>query len=131
VAKRKPEPKPEPKPKGEAVEEYGSKVEVKLENIIVDYSPTQRRNLKEVVGKNIIIYSVDFRSGKRGMFAVIDALVEDSGEEAQFYTFSKPVVEELEGLAFIFEDGKRLRVRICMNEKKGYLYLCEPTKKGG
>jgi hypothetical protein len=119
VAKRRSEPRTEP------VEEY----KPKTEEAVVDYQVATRRNLKEVVGKNIIIYSVDFRSGKRGMFAVIDAVVEETGEESQFYTFSKPVIEELESLAFIFEDGKRLRVRICVNEKKGYLYLCEPVKR--
>jgi hypothetical protein len=129
VARRKPESKPEPKP--ETVEEYKPKVEVKPEDVIVDYQVATRRNLKEVIGRNIIVYSVDFRSGRRGTFAVIDAVVEDTGEEAQFYTFSKPVVEELERLASIFEEGKRLRVRICQNDRKGYLYLCEPAKRGG
>ena len=116
--------------RSEPVEEYKPKPEAKPEEVIVDYQVATRRNLKEVIGKNIVVYSVDFRSGRRGTFAVIDAVVEESGEEAQFYTFSKPVVEELERLSSIFEEGKRLRVRICVNERKGYLYLCEPVKRG-
>jgi hypothetical protein len=129
VARRKPEPKPEHKE--ERVEEYKPAPEVKPEDVIIDYQVASRRNLKEVIGKNIVIYSVDFRSGRRGTFAVIDAIVEETGEEAQFYTFSKPVIEELERLSSIFEEGKRLRVRICVNERKGYLYLCEPVKRSG
>ena len=116
--------------RSEPVEEYKPASESKPEPVVVDYQAVTRRNLKEVIGKNIIVYSVDFRSGRRGTFAVIDAVVEESGEEAQFYTFSKPVVEELERLSSIFEEGKRLRVRICQNERKGYLYLCEPAKRG-
>lgn len=128
MAKRGSEPKPEPKE--ERVEEYKPKTEVKPEDVIVDYRITTRRNLKEVIGKNIIVYGVDFRTGRRGTFAVIDAVIEESGEETQFYTFSKPVVEELERLASIFEQGKRLRVSVCVNDRKGYLYLCPPVRKG-
>jgi hypothetical protein len=125
MARRKPEPK------GERVEEYKPAPAPEPEPVVVDYQVATRRNLKEVIGKNIVIYSVDFRSGRRGTFAVIDAIVEESGEEAQFYTFSKPVIEELERLLPLFESGKRLRVRICVNERKGYLYLCEPVKRSG
>ena len=95
----------------------------------MDYAPTQRRNLREVVGRTIVVYGVDFREGRRGTFAVIDAVVEESGEETQFYTFSRPVVDELRRLLPLFEEGKKLRVNICINEKKGYLYLCSPPKR--
>jgi hypothetical protein len=123
MARRKPEPREE------RVEEYKPAPEAKPEPVVVDYQVATRRNLKEVIGKNIVIYSVDFRSGRRGTFAVIDAVIEDTGEETQFYTFSKPVIEELERLSNIFESGKRLRTSVCINDRKGYLYLCPPVKK--
>jgi hypothetical protein len=106
-------------------------VVVKPEEIVVDYTPTQRRNLKEAIGKTIVIYGVDFREGRRGSFAVVDAVVEETGEETQFYTFSRPVVDELRRLLPLFEEGKRLRTNICVNEKKGYLYLCTPPRREG
>lgn len=105
-------------------------VAVKPEELIVDYRASQRRSLREVVNENIVITAVEFRSGRRGEFVVISAVVEKTGEEGEFYTFSKPVVEELKRFTHIFEQGKRLRVRVCLEPRKGYMYLCEPVKQG-
>jgi len=118
--------------KQEETVEYEAKeepVEVKLEELIVDYQASQRRSLREVIGENVIVTGVEIRSGRRGEFVIVSALVEKTGEEGEFYTFSKPIVEELKKLVGIFEQGKKLRVRICHEPRKGYMYLCEPSKQ--
>jgi len=90
---------------------------------VIDYELPERKNLKQMVNKVIVIADVEFRSGRRGEFAVI---VTDDGSE--YYTFSKPIVSELKKLQHIFAEGKRLRAKICRNEEKGYLYLCSPSR---
>lgn len=101
-------------------------VEVGTEDVVITYQTTQRRNLKEVVDKVLIISGVDIRTGRRGEFAIITATPEDEMVEQEFYTFSKPVVTELKKFENIFKQGKKLKVRICYESKKSYMYLCPP-----
>jgi len=95
---------------------------------IVEYKTEERKSLKELVNKTVIIRHVEFREGRRGEFAVLD-IVTETGEEGEYYTFSKVLVGELRRLYNeVWAKGKMLKAVVLINEKKGYLYLGAPPK---
>lgn len=101
-----------------------------VEPEVVEYRTTERKSLKEeLVNKTVIIRHVEFREGRRGEFAVLDIVVPETGEEGEYYTFSKVLVNELRRLYNeVWAKGKVLKAVILVNEKKGYLYLGAPPK---
>ena len=100
-----------------------------VEPEVVEYKVEERKSLKELVGKTVIIRHVEFREGRRGEFAVLDVVIPETGEEGEYYTFSKVLVGELRRLYNeVWAKGKMLKATILANEKKGYLYLGTPPK---
>jgi hypothetical protein len=95
---------------------------------IIDYIPPQRMNVREVINKNIIIRDVEFRPSRRGEFAVLYAEIEGRGEEVELYTFAARVIEALKHLKPTLNKGIKVRARVCVEEKRNQLYLCEPLK---
>ena len=124
MSKRKPTPNPDSE-----VEEYKKEEVVKPEDVIVEYKTTTRKSLRELVDKNVIIENIELRTGRKGEFIVVTAVDLSSGEESEYYTFSRVIISELMRYKSLFESGKKLKVRICHEKSKGYLYLCEPTKE--
>jgi len=124
MSKRKPTSNPDSE-----VEEYKKEEVVTEKDIIVEYKTTTRKSLRELVDKNIIITGVELRTGRKGEFVVITAIDLDTGEESEYYTFSRVIISELMRYKSLFESGKKLKVRVCYEKNKGYLYLCEPTKE--
>jgi len=100
-----------------------------VEPEVVEYKAEERKSLKELVNKVVIIRHVEFREGRRGEFAVLDIVVPETGEEGEYYTFSKVLVGELKRLySEVWAKGKMLKAVILINEKKGYLYIGAPPK---
>jgi hypothetical protein len=85
-------------------------------------------NVREVVGKNIIIKDVEFRPLRRVEFAVLHAEIEGRGEEVELYTFAARVIEALKHLKPTLDKGVKVRARVCIEEKHNQLYLCEPLE---
>ena len=113
---------------GSEVDEYKKEKIVNPEDIIVEYKTATRRSLKELIDKNIIIENIELRAGRKGEFMIVTAIDLDSGEESEYYTFSRVIISELMMFKSLFESGKKLKARICYERNKGYLYLCEPSK---
>jgi len=89
---------------------------------IVDYTPVERKSLRLLVGKIVIIKGVEFRHGRRGDYAVIVATVE--GEEGEYYTFSKVVLDQLKAIKKILDSGNYVRAKVCLDRQT--LRLCSP-----
>jgi len=93
---------------------------------VIDYTRTERKNLKELVGKIVYIVNARIIRTSRGEMAVIEAYERIGEKIMEYYTWSKVIMKELDRLMPLLEKGYVIRVKISQDQQKGYLYFDTP-----
>ena len=93
---------------------------------VIDFTRSERKNLKELVGKIVYITNAKIINTSKGYMGIIEAY-ERIGEKIQeYYTFSKVVIKELDRIMPLLARGYVVRVKIAQDDEKGYLYFDSP-----
>ena len=113
----------------EEAEETFSQVSREASSIaknVIDYTRTERKNLKELVNKVVYITNAKIINTNKGAMAVIEAY-ENLGDKIQeYYTWSKVIIREIDRLSDLLAKGYVIRVKIAQDQKRGYLYFDSP-----
>ena len=93
---------------------------------VIDYSRTERKNLKELVNKVVYIVNAKIINTSKGYMGIIEAYERIGDKIEEYYTFSKVIVKELDRLMPLLAKGYVVRVKIAQDSSKGYLYFDSP-----
>jgi len=93
---------------------------------VIDYTRSERKNLKELVNKVVYIVNAQIVNTNKGLMAVIEAYQHIGEKIEEYYTFSKVIIKELDRLMPLLAKGYVIRVKIAQDSQKGYLYFDSP-----
>ena len=93
---------------------------------VIDYQKSDRRNLKELVGKIVYITNAKLINTNKGVMGIIEAYEKVGEKIEEYYTFSKVIIREIDRLMPLLAKGYVIRVKIAQDSQKGYLYFDSP-----
>jgi len=93
---------------------------------VVDYQRSERKNLKELIGKTVYIVNAQIVNTNKGYMGIIEAYERLGDRIEEYYTFSRVIIKELDRLMPLLARGYVIRVKIALDDEKGYLYFDSP-----
>ena len=93
---------------------------------VIDFTRSERKNLKELVNKVVYITNAKIISTSKGYMGIIEAYERIGDKIEEYYTFSKVIIKELDRLMPLLAKGYVVRVKIAQDQAKGYLYFDSP-----